>query len=232
MTKPRRLLIFDIDGTLIASGGAGSDAMRAAFAALWGAEDGFKNVEFSGRSDRAIFRNAFQLCGLGDDLTPEEFRRAKRAYLRRLDQSLVDHKGVVLPGVLPMLQRLADDPDVTLTLGTGNFRTGALRKLRYYGLDGYFRCQPNDARFRHGGFGDKVEERPLLVAEAVRTAQRYAGKHDRIMVIGDTIHDITAAKANDVIAVGVAQGPPQEADLAHAGADIVLPNLESVEDLF
>jgi phosphoglycolate phosphatase-like HAD superfamily hydrolase len=231
VTKPRRLLIFDIDGTLIASGGAGSDAMRAAFAALWGASDGFKNVEFSGRSDKAIFRNAFQLCGLGDSLTPEEFRRAKRAYLRRLDQSLIDHKGTILPGVIPLLERLSCDDGVTLTLGTGNFRNGALRKLRYYGLDRYFRS-PADAAFRHGGFGDRVEERPLLVAEAVRSAQRMAGKHDRIMVIGDTIHDITAAKANNVIAVGVATGTTSEVDLAHAGADVVLPNLESVEDVF
>ena len=70
------------------------------------------------------------------------------------------------------------------------------------------------------------------MAEAVRSAQRYAGKHDRIIVIGDTIHDITAAKANDVIAIGVATGTTSEADLAHAGADVVLPNLESVEDVF
>jgi len=205
--------------------------MRAAFAALWGAEDGFKNVEFSGRSDRAIFRNAFQLCGLGDNLTTEEFLRAKRAYLRRLDQSLIDHDGVVLPGVVPLLQRLSGDEGVTLTLGTGNFRNGALRKLRHYGLDSFFR-QPHETSFRHGGFGDRVEERPLLVAEAVRSAQRHTGKHDTIMVIGDTVHDITAAKANNVIAVGVATGTTSEVDLAHAGADHVLPNLESVEDLF
>ena len=231
MTKPRRLLIFDIDGTLIASGGAGSSAMRAAFAALWGAEDGFKNVEFSGRSDRAIFRNAFQLCGLGDNLTPEQFQRAKRAYLRRLDQSLAAHNGVILPGVVPLLQRLCQDETVTLTLGTGNFRNGALRKLRHYGLDGFFR-EPTATGFRHGGFGDNVEERPLLVEEAIRSAQCHAGKHDTIMVIGDTVHDITAAKANNVIAIGVATGTASEPDLAHAGADVVLANLESVGDIF
>ncbi len=232
MKKPRKLLVFDIDGTLIASGGAGSDAMRAAFAALWGAEDGFKNVEFSGRSDRAIFRNAFQLCGLGDNLTPEEFMRAKQAYLRRLDRSLVDHKGTILPGVVPLLERLACAEDVTLTLGTGNFRNGALRKLRYYGLDHYFRHRPTDLHFRHGGFGDRVEERPLLVAEALRSAQRHAGKHDTVMVIGDTIYDITAAKANNVIAVGVATGTASEAELKRAGADLVLPNLEHAGDIF
>jgi phosphoglycolate phosphatase len=228
----RRLLIFDIDATLITSGGAGAAAMRQAFAALWRADDGFQNVEFSGRSDKAIFKNAYRLCGLGDELSPFDFHRAKQAYLRRLDGSLAAFrsKGCVLPGVVPLLEKLTRDKNVTLTLGTGNFRNGALRKLRYYGLERFF-LNDGDVFFRSGGFGDRIEERPLLVAEAVRSAERIAGKHDRIYVIGDTVHDITAAKANDLIAIGVTTGTVSEADLKAAGADIVLPNLE-VADKF
>jgi phosphoglycolate phosphatase-like HAD superfamily hydrolase len=95
-------------------------------------------------------------------------------------------------------------------------------KLTYYGLDHYFGGV--------GGFGDKVEDRALMIGEAIRMARRRAGKHATVFVIGDTIHDMTAAKANNVVAVGVTTGPASEEVLSKAGADIVLRTLESAAD--
>jgi phosphoglycolate phosphatase-like HAD superfamily hydrolase len=216
--KDRRLYLFDIDGTLIASGGAGSGAMRSAFAALWRREDGFKGVEFSGRTDRAILRDALTGCGLDNGAFDEDLRRFKRAYFRRLAATLHESAGRVLPGVPELLDHLRRDDRATLALGTGNFRFSAGMKLRHYGID---------APFRSGGFGDRTEDRATLIAQAIRSANRDAGRHPTVIVIGDTVHDVTAAKANGAVAVAVCTGNWSEDHLSAAGADIVLPTLES-----
>ncbi len=219
----RRLYVFDIDGTLISTGGAGSAAMRAAFHAVWGVEDGFKRVEFSGRSDLAIFEDALRDCEADGCEFSEALRRFKRAYFRRLPQFLEAYDGRVLPGVPALLQRLASDEDATLVLGTGNFRTSAGIKLEYYGLHQYFRSP--------GGFGDRTGHRPTLIGHGIKAATRKYGKHASVFVIGDTVHDINAAKHNGAIAVGVATGMASEAELAAAGADIVYKTLEDAADL-
>src|SRR4051812_23127531 len=123
--KDRRLYLFDIDGTLIATGGAGSGAMRQAFTALWGLEDGFQGVEFSGRTDRRILRDALVATGLDNGAFEDDLRRFKRAYFRRLTRTLVEKDGRVLPGVVEFLNRLGKDDNATIGLGTGNFRTSA-----------------------------------------------------------------------------------------------------------
>jgi phosphoglycolate phosphatase-like HAD superfamily hydrolase len=218
----RRLYLFDIDATLIATGGAGSAAMRAAFTALWGIEDGFIGIEFSGRTDRAILRDALAATSLGSGVFTADLQRFKRAYFRRLEGMLRVRDGRVLPGVVDFLDRLDADDSATIGLGTGNFRVSAGIKLRYYGIDGYF---------RFGGFGDRSEQRADLIAQGIRAADRAAGRHGTVFVIGDTPHDINAAKANNAIAVGVATGTVSEEDLALAGADYVYPTLEAAWDL-
>ena len=213
----KRLYLFDIDGTLLNSGGAGSAAMRAAFERVYGVEDGFATVEFSGRSDLAIITDALEAIGVrGDDL-PEGVRRFKRAYYRALPLTMVERKGRVLPGVNRLLDDLSEDAGATLMLGTGNFRTSAGIKLRHFGIEGYF---------RGGGFGDRTGHRPTLVGQGIRAANRLAGKHGTVFVIGDTVHDVTAAKANNAVAVAVATGVASRADLEAAGADVVLDTLE------
>lgn len=213
----RRLYLFDIDGTLITSGGAGGKAMRAAFSALWDREkEGFSNIEFSGRSDYAIFRAALTQAGHFGDGFEEDLKRFRRAYYRRLPGSLSANNGVVLPGVVELLDGLKGERNATLAVGTGNFRAGARMKLRHYGLDHYFIA---------GGYGDRTEDRAELIAQGIRAATRLAGKHGSVFVIGDTVHDITSAKANGAIAIAVTTGTTAEKTLSDAGADLVLPNL-------
>jgi phosphoglycolate phosphatase-like HAD superfamily hydrolase len=217
MGNPKRLYLFDIDGTLITSGGAGGKAMRAAFDALWGREkEGFSSIEFSGRSDYAILRSALKQCDLLGETFPSDLARFRRAYYRRLPSSLVRNSGVVLPGVVELLDRLKLDDDVTLAVGTGNFKTGARMKLRHYGLHDYFVA---------GGYGDNTEDRAVLIEQGIKAATRFAGKHDVTVVIGDTVHDITSAKANNAIAIGVLTGTTAQKTLEDAGADLVLENL-------
>jgi phosphoglycolate phosphatase-like HAD superfamily hydrolase len=215
----RRLYLFDIDGTLITSGGAGSGAMRAAFTALWKRGDGFANIEFSGRTDRWLFRQAHAACNLPVTDFPKDLTRFKRAYRQRLHHTLQSCAGCVLPGVVELLDQLAMDSDATLALGTGNFRSTAAVKLGYYQLAHYF---------RGGGFGDNTDDRAELIARGRRAAERRAGRrHDTVYVIGDTVHDVSAAKANNFVAVAVSTGTADADALSTAGADIVLPTLET-----
>jgi phosphoglycolate phosphatase len=214
--KDRRLFLFDIDGTLISTGGAGSLAMRRAFAALWGLEDGFSGIEISGRTDRAILRDAWTAHGLGEGDFEDAVRRFKRAYLRRLGGTLRECQGAVLDGVRETLELLKGDGRATVALATGNFRRAAALKLGYYGLGDYF-CG--------GGFGDRADDREAMVAEALRACRPF-GRFDTVFVIGDTVHDVQCAKAHGAVAVGVATGPAGTAELAAAGADIVLGSMK------
>jgi phosphoglycolate phosphatase len=163
------------------------------------------------------------VVGHSDGNLADALRRFKRAYYRRLPQTLVSHQGRVLPGVLDLLEQLKVEDRATLSLGTGNFRNSAGIKLRHYGLYDYFH--------KPGGFGDRTGHRPTLVAHGIAAANRTFGKHRTVFVIGDTVHDIAAAKANGVVAVGVATGSASADELAAAGADLVLPTLEAADGL-
>jgi phosphoglycolate phosphatase-like HAD superfamily hydrolase len=217
--KDRRLYLWDIDGTLINSGGAGSAAMRQAFEALWRRDDGFANIEFSGRTDYAIFRGVSRAAGHPDEDFATNMKRFKPAYFRRLPAMLAQKSGRILPAVERVLTELSRDDRATNALGTGNYRGGARLKLRHYGLEGYF-------DFRGAGFGDKTDDRPTMIGDAVRSANRIYGKHQTVFVIGDTQHDVEAAKVNGLVAIAVCTGTATAEELAHAGADIVLPTLE------
>ncbi len=211
----RRLYLFDIDGTLINSGGAGGRAMKRAFAALWGIDDGFTGIEFSGRTDRVILLDAWSAAASSPNPFERDLARFKAAYLRRLSGTLRECDGTLLPGVVDFLEVLKRDHGAVVALATGNFRQGAARKLAYYGIDGYFRT---------GGFGDSAENREDMLAQALAACRRL-GTFDSVFVIGDTVHDIACARAHKAVAVGVTTGPADATTLAAAGADIVLETM-------
>lgn len=214
--KGRRLYLFDIDGTLVSTGGAGGKAMSLAFAEIWKREDGFARIEFTGRTDRAILRDALDNARCSDRPFEDDLRRFKRSYYSHLRHTLPATQGRVLEGVKDLLRCLDDDASATVGLTTGNFRHSAGMKLRHYGIWEHFLT---------GGFGDRTEDRADLVAQGMRSAKRLVGRHDTVFVIGDTIHDIASAKAHGVVAVGVTTGSATEEDLSRAGADIVLADL-------
>ncbi len=221
-----RLILFDVDNTLLYSGGAGGVAMRRAFHQLYGIDDGFRRIEFSGRSDWAILRDAMRQQGLLDGRSEDDFRREmvrfKDAYGRLLAPALREAtSGRVMPGVPQLLAVLAGRENMRIGLATGNFRQGAFVKLRHFGLDTYF---------ENGGFGDDAEDRGDLVAIAIQRMSEGAEVDPAsVCVIGDTPLDIEAARANGVRALAVATGPlPVDALLA-AGADVALEDLSDTE---
>jgi len=215
----RRLYLFDIDGTLLSTGGAAGHAMGVAFERLFGISEGFRGVSFTGRSDLAILQDALANAGLANGDLAGVARRFKRAYFRCLPSVMsgMADKGVLHAGVEPLLQRLNADAEATVSLGTGNFRGSARLKLKHYGIAQHF---------RFGGFGDRTTVRAGIIEQGIRAANRAVGTHGTVFVIGDTVHDVAAAKANGAVAIAVATGLPSRDELAKANPDVLLDTLE------
>ncbi|HWC30778.1 MAG TPA: HAD family hydrolase [Dehalococcoidia bacterium] len=222
-SRERRLYLFDIDGTLLSTGGSGRTAMAMAFERVFGVKNGFEKVEFTGRSDLAIAHDALRLAALSNGDLASVLSRFKRAYYRQLPALLAASTGHLLPGVVDLLKRLNAEEKTTVSLGTGNFRASARIKLRHYGIHEHF---------RYGGFGDRTTVRAGIIEQGIRAANRAVGKHGTVFVIGDTVHDIAAAKANGAVAVGVATGLPSRDELAGAGPDILLDTMEDAMKAF
>lgn len=212
----RALVLFDLDMTLLVSDGAGRAAMSRAFELETGRPGMLEEIAFHGRTDRWIATEAARLTGLA----PERlFERSRVDYPRLLREELARRSPYALPGVAALLDALQGREGTVFGLATGNLRETSFLKLASVGLDSYF-----DHR---GGFGDDHEERADMVRDAVAVLGWRPG--DGLSVVGDTEHDVSAAHAVGAVAVGVATGTRSEAELAGAGADIVLPDLGDLD---
>ncbi|MFA6545038.1 MAG: HAD family hydrolase [Limisphaerales bacterium] len=194
-----RLVLFDIDGTLVNTGGAGVRAFGRAFATEFGLPGGTERLRFAGRTDSSLVRELFTLHG--HEPHPENFRRFFDCYVFWLDHFLRQHEGGVCHGVHEWLAALAALPSPPLLgLLTGNIRLGAQLKLRHYGL-----WEP----FVTGGFGDDHESRAEIARIAKLRGGRRLGRElrgDEVLVIGDTPLDIACARAIDARCLAVATG--------------------------
>jgi phosphoglycolate phosphatase len=215
--------LFDIDGTLISSGGAGKAALEKALATEFGIEHLIEKLSLSGRTDRAIIQDLFRLHALPD--TPENHRRLREAYLRHLPGCLAVAKGRILPGIAELLCRLHPREDIVLGLLTGNLRDGARVKLGHFGLHEYFVL---------GGYGDHHLERDDVAREALaelrgRCADRV--RPENVWVIGDTPLDIRCARAIGVRVAAVCTGWHPREELAPHGPDLLLDDLSVPDEL-
>jgi phosphoglycolate phosphatase-like HAD superfamily hydrolase len=218
-----RLFLFDIDGTLMTSGGAGKAAMERALAEVFGFVGEVRDIPFAGRTDRAIGRDLLQLCRT--DMTEQAWQRFLTVYFQRLPECLREYPGRVLPGVAELLARLVVQSDTALGLLTGNARRGAEMKLQHYGLWSHF---------PFGGFGDDHDDRSDVARAALRAANDHLGRRvdpRQTWVIGDTPFDIACARAVGARAVGVATGWHTSAALAAAGPDLLFEDLSNPEPL-
>ena len=203
--------LFDIDGTLIHTRGAGLAALRAGLREAFGIEEPTDRVLVHGRTDRGITRDLFRFHGI-DDL-PAHWERFRAAYLRVLPESLASRAGTVLPGVAELLERLSARDDVRLGLLTGNTRHGARIKLAHYRLDHHF---------DFGAFGDEHLERDDVAREALAAAtSRLNGQIDlaRVWVIGDTPTDVTCGRAIGARTLAVCTGNHSAEELSVARPD-------------
>jgi phosphoglycolate phosphatase len=219
-----KLVLFDIDGTLVLTGGAGLRAMSRACADLVGHSKGLEGIPVAGRTDRVILADV--VARVDRQLDDELLASLRERYVALLAEE-IHHPGHgakgILAGVSRLLDRLAERDDVMLGLVTGNFEAGARIKLGYFDLWRYFRC---------GAFADDAADRNALVPFAVSRARGcgWAEIADRdVFVVGDTPHDIACAKAAGAVGVGVATGGFSAEELHASHADVVFDDLSETD---
>ena len=220
----RKLVLFDIDGTLVLTGGAGVRAMNRALQDAFGHPDGLDGIAVAGRTDWAILSDAVRK--IGRSLDGALLADLEHRYVTNLAEE-IQHPGTgrkeVLPGIREILAALEARDDVFVGLVTGNFEAGAQVKLGYFDLWRYFTC---------GAFGGDAADRNALVPFALERA-RGCGLPDiadeDILVIGDTPHDVTCAHAAGATAVGVATGSSPVEELEAAGAQHVFQDLSDTQ---
>ena len=198
--RPVRLVLFDIDGTILRSNGAGRRAMITALRDIFGGS-GPEDHSYDGKTDPQIVREVMRIEGHRDTHIDERMDALMTLYLTHLERELVEANTVVYPGIRELLDALEARDDTVLGLLTGNLREGAHAKLRAAGID--------PGRFRIGAFGSDHEHRPELPAVARQRAQAELGIDvvgEHLVIIGDTPADIECGRALGVRAIGVATG--------------------------
>lgn len=221
MTTDHKLLLFDIDGTLLTSGGAGERALRLAFRDRFGIDDDLSSIEIAGRTDSGIVRQMLTAHRL--PTTPENIAAFLDGYLHHLAQEIPRTPGRLLPGILPLLDALQPRADIVLALLTGNLARGAEIKLRHYGVWHYF---------EFGAFADDHHDRNQLGPFAQARAREQRGLEfppERIFVLGDTPHDIACARAIGAKTIAIATGKFSRPELAEHAPDFLFDDLADLD---
>jgi len=222
-----KLLLFDIDGTLILTGGAGVRALNRAFHQVVGMVNVMDSIRPHGKTDPAIIREVFTVHGR-TDVDKGVVDRILDAYVGFLADEVQESskKYRVLPGILSFLQAYSSNPHVALGLATGNVEGGARIKLGPGDLNRYF---------RFGGFGSDAESRTQLVQHAARKGREMLNQafepHD-VFVIGDTPRDVQAGREAGFQTVAVATGDHSIEDLKASGAGLAIQDLDRDRDQF
>ena len=214
------ICFLDIDGTLVATGGAGQTAFVRTLAEDFGIVDASEaGVPFAGRSDRAIAYDLFAAHDLAT--TPETWQRFRTGYIRRIEEILPTHNGCVLPGVTALLEALAARGDVAIGLITGNVREAARRKLGYFDLWHWF---------PFGGFGDDHTDRCDIAAAGLEDARRHLNGAvptlGQIVVIGDTPNDVSCGRSIGARCVAVPTGHTTVEELRRSKPDLLVETLK------
>lgn len=223
--EQRRVLLFDIDGTLLWTDGAGRRSMEHALMTTFGVH-GDPTYRYDGKTDRQITREQMRAAGIDDATIDARLDEVFALYLERLDAELTANpaNARLCVGVPALLARLSAVPQVTLGLLTGNIRAGAARKLAAVGVD--------FTQFAVGAFGCDHEQRPMLPAVAQRRAIDLLG-HDlpgsQFVIIGDTPADLHCGRGIGVRAFGVATGRYTVSDLAEHEPAGVFETLEDTD---
>lgn len=219
---PEHILFFDIDGTMLSTGGAGQKAMELALVEEFRIAYPFEDIQTAGRTDCGIADEIFQKYQLED--TPAQRQRFMQSYLERLPDCLKTLPGSLLPGVRELLEHL-DRPEIHLSLLTGNYTEGAWIKLRHFQIDGFFRT---------GGYGDEHPRRDDVAREALRNVCQHLQRDvpgRSACVIGDTPADVQCARAINARAAAVATGVYSRDQLKPHNPDHLFEDLSQTEEV-
>ena len=219
----KKLLLFDLDWTLVTTGGAGVRAYNRGFERVLGVPEALATIPVDGKTDRALGRELIR-AHLNREPQEGEIEAICAAYIDYLSEEVANSPGFqILPGIADLLEALATRQDVMLGLGTGNLRAGAEIKL----------ARPNLWRyFSFGGFADDSELRPEVLRAGVQRAEASTGLRfppRDVVVIGDNWRDVDAGKAIGATTVAVASGPMKAHELAAHAPDHVFDDLSDTE---
>ncbi len=217
----RSICLFDIDGTLLRTGGAGQKAMERALTDVFGVPDPWEDIPAAGRTDRAITYDLFTYHELAPN--EQQWEEFQAVYFRHLSNTLAELEGAVLPGIQRLLDHIAKLPDVSMGLLTGNFRAAAKIKLEHYSIDQHF---------AYGGYGDHHHDRDDVARVAYAEACRHLAREvdpKAICVIGDTPSDVKCARAIGARAIAVATGMYTVDELAQSQPDELYEDFSSPE---
>ena len=219
-----KLVLFDIDGTLLTASGAGRRALDQALRDVYGTAGPIDAYDFRGGTDPQIIRDLLRQAGLGEEAIAADEVAVYLRYEAQLEAEIGDGRGVtVYPGVRELLEMLAARDDVVVGLLTGNIEAGARIKLRPTGLWPHFRL---------GAFGSDDADRTRLPLVAANRAERLVGRVFRgpdTVIIGDTPRDIGCARAFGAKAIAVATGWHSIEDLTAHRPDHVFADLSDGE---
>ncbi|MCK5139491.1 MAG: HAD family hydrolase [Thermodesulfovibrionia bacterium] len=215
----KKLILFDIDGTLIDTGGAGTMSLNRAFYKVFGIKDAFKGISMAGKTDIQIMKQGLKAHGLPH--MDGNLRGIANAYLRFLADEIDNPRRKLKPGIREVLGLLREKK-MPLGLLTGNLEAGARIKLGSFGLNDYFPA---------GAFGSDHEDRDKLLPIALHKFSRIGidvSSKDCI-VVGDTPRDVQCAKIHGAVSIAVATGPYSKQELLNTNADIVLDSFADAE---
>ena len=223
----KRLVLFDIDGTLLVTDGAPRRAFHRAMLEVYRTAGPIATHAFDGKTDPQIARELLTQAGLPSAAVERGLSALWSAYLRELSVEFAQpgSRTTVLPGIVTLLSALEGHTDVLLGLLTGNIEEGAMLKLATAGIRNTFRI---------GAYGSDCEQRDGLPGVAVARARAAVGiefARGEIVIIGDTPSDVTCGRGLGARAIAVATGRFQQAELREAGAAAVFPDLSHTDDV-
>ena len=216
MNQPDKLLLWDIDGTIIRTKGAGESAMNRAFSEIFRQDGDLYEIDYSGRTDPLLGKMLCERYGFPNE--PESNQAFVDAYVRHLSAILADTPATLLPG-MNVLQDLASRPDCLQGLLTGNVRSGGKVKLESVGV---WEC------FAYGAFADGCFDRNELAPRALEMAFECFGLEfapEKVFVIGDTPRDVECGQQVRACTIAVATGKYSVTELEAAGPDFVFEDL-------
>lgn len=216
-----RLVLFDIDGTLIDSGGAGTRSLNLAFLELFSIENAFHGISMAGKTDTQIMREGL----MKHSISVNDLDSVAEAYLRNLEREINNNRRHIKPGIHELLEKLSHMKEIQLGLLTGNLERGARIKLEPFGLNKYFPT---------GAFGSDDEDRNRLLPIAIKRFEALCLKKigiEESIVVGDTPLDVHCSKPYGAVCIGVATGPYSMDTLIAAGADYVVKDLSDYRTL-
>ena len=218
----KKILLFDIDGTLLHTGGCGKVAFEKAFQELFGISNAWGNTSPDGKTDPLIIEEIVATT-LKHPLDKHEYQNLCERYLAYFEKEIkIAPRFRLMPGIIPLLTKLSEEKDVFLGIASGNFEEAAWLKLEAGKIRHFF---------KFGGFGSDSKERSEIIKTAIQRGEKACGytfRKDQVYVIGDTIYDVRAAKKAGVKSIGVTTGTKGK-DSFSEKPDYLLPDLSDTK---